>query len=371
MKVLISGVCGFVGNVLARAMGEQWPRVELWGIDNLSRAGSESNRAALLKRGVKFRHGDLRLASDLEGLPAMDWVIDASANPSVLAGVDGRSSSRQVVEHNLFSTVNLLEFCKASGAGFILLSTSRVYSIKPLAALEMEVHERAFRPVARQPFREGLSVNGIAEHFSTAAPVSLYGATKLASETLALEYAEAFGLPVWINRCGVLAGAGQFGRADQGIFAFWVNAWLRQAPLKYIGFGGRGWQVRDALHPRDLLPVLRKQMGAPHAKAPRIVNLGGGVANSMSLAQLSGWCAERFGARRVAADSAGRPHDLPWVVMDTRLAEKHWDWRVQTPLPALLEEIAAHAQSHPDWLELSSDQPRAAPPVKHKQPAQQ
>ena len=42
-------------------------------------------------------------------------------------------------------------------------------------------------------------------------------------ETLALEYGEAFGLPVLINRCGVLAGAGQFGRTDQGIFAYWIN----------------------------------------------------------------------------------------------------------------------------------------------------
>ena len=36
---------------------------------------------------------------------------------------------------------------------------------------------------------------------------------------LILEYGECFGFPVWINRCGVLAGAGQFGKADQGIFS--------------------------------------------------------------------------------------------------------------------------------------------------------
>jgi len=52
-------------------------------------------------------------------VPAVDWVIDAAANPSVLAGVDGRTSSRQLVEHNLGGTVNLLEFCKAHRAGFV------------------------------------------------------------------------------------------------------------------------------------------------------------------------------------------------------------------------------------------------------------
>ena len=86
--------------------------------------------------------------------------------------------------------------------------------------------------------------------FSTAAPVSLYGATKLASEIMALEYGGAFDFPVWITRCGVLAGAGQFGTPAQGIFAFWVNAHLRRRPLRYIGFNGTGYQARDAFHPQ-------------------------------------------------------------------------------------------------------------------------
>ncbi len=54
------------------------------------RPGSEINRARLRKLGVKFFHGDIRVASDFEALPAVDWVIDAAANPSVLAGVAGR-----------------------------------------------------------------------------------------------------------------------------------------------------------------------------------------------------------------------------------------------------------------------------------------
>ena len=61
-------------------------------------------------------------------------------------------------------------------------------------------------------------------------PLSLYGASKLASETLILEYGECFGFPVWINRCGVLAGAGQFGKADQGIFSFWIHSFKEKIP---------------------------------------------------------------------------------------------------------------------------------------------
>ena len=109
---------------------------------------------------------------------------------------------------------------------------------------------------------DGVSRHGISENFSTAAPISLYGATKLASEILALEYAETFGVPVWINRCGVIAGAGQFGRADQGIVAFWINSYLRRQPLRYIGFNGAGHQVRDAVHPRDIAAIVTKQLDA-------------------------------------------------------------------------------------------------------------
>jgi len=353
MRILISGVCGFVGSTLARALVERSHTVT--GIDNFIRPGSESNRAALKKLGVRLLHGDLRAASDLETLPAVDWVLDAAANPSVLAGVDGRTSSRQLVEHNLGGTVNLLEFCKAHRAGFILLSTSRVYSIAPLAALKVKAVQSAFRlsPSAAHP--PGVSPDGIDETFSTLAPVSLYGATKLASEALALEYGETFGLPVFVNRCGVLAGAGQFGRADQGIFAYWINAWLRKHPLKYIGFGGRGHQVRDCLHPRDLVGVLEKQFAAPKlAATDRVANFAGGAAGAMSLRQLSDWCEARFGPRTVAADPAPRPFDLPWLVLDSTQAARLWKWKPATPLAAILDEIAAHAQTHPEWLDLSA-----------------
>src|SRR5262249_2368717 len=125
---------------------------------------------------------------------------------------------------------------------FVLLSTSRVYSIPPLAALPLQVREGAFEPDPARPLPAGLTAAGVREDFSTAPPVSLYGATKLASEQLALEYGETYDFPVWINRCGVLAGAGQFGRPDQGIFSYWINSWLRRRPLGYTSFGGQGYQ---------------------------------------------------------------------------------------------------------------------------------
>ena len=353
MKILITGICGFVGSTLARALRETHPRWQIVGIDNFIRPGSESNRAPLTKLGVKVFRGDIRFARDLEKLPAVDWVIDAAANPSVLAGVDGKTSSRELVDHNLGGTINVLEFCKAHRAGFILLSTSRVYSIPPLAALKVQTVKKAFRPVLKKS-DACISANGLRENFSTVPPVSLYGATKLASEAMALEYGATFSFPVWINRCGVLAGAGQFGRADQGIFAYWLNAWLRRRPLKYIGFDGKGSQVRDCLHPRDLLPLLERQMASNGKGKVRVQNVSGGAKSAMSLAQLSDWCAARFGQHAVASEAAPRPFDIPWMVLDSALAKRQWNWQPQTPMLEILEEIAVHAEKNPKWLELSA-----------------
>ena len=354
MRILISGICGFVGSTVARdllAAGHQ-----VTGFDSYIRPGSETNREPLERLGAKVITADLRFAAQIDALPAAEFVIDAAANASVLAGVDGKTSSRELVDHNLTGTVNMLEYCKAHRAGFILLSTSRVYSITPLAALPVEAVNGAFRLTPRaSPLTPGVSPAGLDESFATTAPISLYGATKLASEALALEYGEAFGFPVFINRCGVLAGAGQFGRADQGIFAYWINAWLRKRPLKYLGFGGHGHQVRDCLHPRDLEPLLKKQLAAPRiAAADRVVNFSGGTASAMSLRQLSDWCAQRFGPHPVAPDGTPRPFDIPWIVLDPAKARRVWGWQPATPTAAVLEEIALHAEAHPGWLDLSN-----------------
>jgi CDP-paratose 2-epimerase len=355
MKLLVTGAAGFVGSTLIDSILESESGIEIVGLDNLIRPGSELNRKKLQARGVRFVHGDVRVASDFENLPPVDWVIDAAANPSVLAGIDGKTSSRQVIEHNLGGTINMLEYCRKHGSGFILLSTSRVYSIKPLAALAVTTEGEAFAPELSAPLPAGLTAEGITESFSTQPPLSLYGAGKLASETIALEYGDAFDFDVWINRCGVLAGAGQFGRPDQGIFSFWIHSWLRGAPLQYIGFDGKGRQVRDCLHPRDIAPLLRRQMNGPAGVEHRIQNLSGGLAGSMSLAELSAWCSERFTSREVDSNPAPRPFDLPWVVLDSARAGEQWDWKPQTPVAAILEEIAAHAEANPDWLEISKE----------------
>jgi CDP-paratose 2-epimerase len=349
MKIIITGICGFVGSSLAKALIDD--NNEIIGIDNFCRAGSWLNKEPLQKLGIQIIYGDIRNASDVDTLPKADWLIDAAANPSVLAGIDGKTSSRQLIEHNLQGTVNILEYCKRHQAGFTLLSTSRVYSIEGLSHLSVKEVNGAFQPLIDQNTPTGITAKGVTENYSTQPPVSLYGSTKLASEHLALEYGYTFDFPVWINRSGVLAGASQFGHPTQGIFAFWIHSFREKRPLKYIGFGGQGYQVRDCLHPRDIVPLLQKQFSEPLHCQPRIVNLSS--ENSMSLRQLSEWCESRFGPNKIDKTTEERPFDIPWMVLDHTLASETWNWQPKTPINEILTEIANFADSHPDWLSIS------------------
>jgi CDP-paratose 2-epimerase len=356
MRVLVTGACGFVGSRILRKLRESLEGADLIGLDNFCRAGSETNRPLLKELDVKFHHGDVRSASDFESLPPVDWVIDAAANPSVLAGVDGKSSSRQVIEHNLTGTVNMLEYCRRHGAGFILLSTSRVYSIPVLCRLPLRANESRFILDTTVPLPQGVTSQGVNEAFSTTPPLSLYGVSKKMSEDLALEYAATFNLPVWINRCGVMAGAGQFGRADQGIVAFWIHSWSEGRPLKYLGFGGHGHQVRDCLHPDDLAMLLVTQMawGSKEGR-PRLSNVSGGLESAFSLAEMSAWCEQRFGRKNeVLHDGSDRPFDIAWLVLDDAKLREAWGWKPMIARDALFEQVAGFASSNPQWMSAST-----------------
>jgi CDP-paratose 2-epimerase len=152
-----------------------------------------------------------------------------------------------------------------------------------------------------------------------------------------------------------MAGAGQFGRADQGIFSFWINSWMQRSALRYLGFGGGGHQVRDCLHPADLVPLLERQLACTDSGVTSIVNVGGGLQSAMSLRELSDWCWERLGDHAVEETGESRPFDLPWVVLDASLASTVWQWRPSRRVDEILQEILDHAAANPRWLEMSQE----------------
>ena len=100
--------------------------------------------------------------------------------------------------------------------------------------------------------------------------------------------------------------------------------------LKYLGFGGHGFQVRDALHPRDLARLVDFQIAQQRTRPA--FNVSGGQANSMSLAQLTAWCDQRFGPHQPIADGSERPYDVPWLILDSSKALAATAWKPQISL---------------------------------------
>ena len=344
MNIVVTGSAGFLGNYVTNYLVSKGHTVI--GLDNLSRKGSEMNAAKQIEdANVTFCKCDI---SDAESLrfflnnEKFDWIIDCAAEPSVLAGFgDG---SKSLIDNNLISTINLLEICKETKAGFILMSTSRVYSIKDLSNISYVETEDRFIIDNR---------GTVAESFSTKPPVSLYGSTKLTSELLAIEYAHMFDFPVWINRCGVIAGPGQFGKIDQGVFSFWIYSWLQRKNVKYIGFGGTGKQVRDVIHPFDICEVMNKQIHDRTIEDDPIYNLGGGIENSMSLKQLTQWCKSNVSDddSHVLTSDEVRPFDIPVFAMNTEKAKERWDFKVSVSIDTTLKEIRDYVIQNPEFLQ--------------------
>jgi CDP-paratose 2-epimerase len=244
-RALITGGAGFVGSALGLGLAQRYPDWQITALDNLKRRGSELNLPRLKQAGIQFIHGDVRNTEDLDPVALQpDLILECSAEPSVLAGY---ASPGYVLQTNLVGTVNCLELARQTQADFIFLSTSRVYPIAYLNALEFTETETRFQLLEQQVL-PGVSSQGISEEFPLNGARSLYGATKLASELLVAEYADAYGLRTVINRCGVLTGPWQMGKVDQGVFALWMAFHYFQRSLKYIGYGGTGKQVRDFLH---------------------------------------------------------------------------------------------------------------------------
>ena len=174
----------------------------------------------------------------------------------------------------------------------------------------------------------GVSMAGISESFPCDRHRSYYGASKLAAELLCQEYAAQANLPVVINRCGVIAGPGQFGKTDQGIFTLWVARHHFGRPLKYTGFGGTGLQVRDLLHPADLCELVSQQMQSLAQLSGETFNVGGGRSGSVSLQEYTGLCQQATGRSvPIAQDPTTSTVDIPWYITDHAKVTHRLGWQ--------------------------------------------
>ncbi len=343
-RVLVTGGAGFVGASLAIALAERHAAWAVVALDNLKRRGSELNLGRLRAARVRFVHGDVRQRADLESLPRCDAIVECSAEPSALAGRDGATAF--TVQSNLVGAWHCLELARRDAAQLVFLSTSRVYPVAALGRLALEETSSRFELAAEQPL-DGASVDGIAESFPLEGARTLYGATKLAAELLIAEYRDAFGLRATVDRCGVIAGPWQMGKVDQGVFTHWMLAHLLGGSLAYLGFDGRGKQVRDLLHVDDLVDLIERQLLEPERWDGVTANVGGGREVALSLAETPALCREISG-RELAVAAAGedRPGDVPLYISDCSHLFALTDWRPRRSAREVLEDIAAWVREH-------------------------
>ena len=234
MKILITGGCGFVGSNLAIYLQKNKIGHKINSLDNLSRRGSILNLNRLNKKKIKNFKIDIINNKGLQNLPKYDLIIDCCAEAAVEAS---KKEIDRVFFTNLLGTFNILKKCVKDKSHIIFLSSSRVYSIDQL------------NKIKKNKF-------SIDENFDTSGPKSIYGYCKKSSEDLIKEFAFLYKIKYVINRFGVISGPWQFGKQDQGFVSLWIWRHMNKKKLSYIGFGGKGLQIRDVIHIKDVCQLI-------------------------------------------------------------------------------------------------------------------
>ncbi len=343
-SLLITGGAGFVGSALALQFKAAYPTCRIYALDNLKRRGSELNIPRLRAAGVEFVHGDIRSKEDFDALPPVDAVIEASAEPSVLAGLT--SAPDYLINTNLTGTVNCLNYARKHNAAFVFLSTSRVYPINQIEKIQLTEAETRFE-VAAEQLIPGISPAGIAEDFPLEGYRSLYGATKLCSEYIIQEYHHFYGMNTVINRCGVLTGPWQMGKVDQGVVVLWVARHFWKQPLGYFGFGGTGKQVRDMLHVDDLYDLVDYQLANFQKVNGQILNAGGGRGISVSLQELTDIC-QRVTGNTVPITSVAenRAADIQLYLTDNARVTALTGWQPKRSAEQIIRDVYEWLQAN-------------------------
>lgn len=348
LSILITGGCGFVGSSLAIGLKNKYPHYHIICFDNLKRRGSELNLPRLATHEIEFVHGDIRNKEDLVFQQQIDIIIDAAAEPSVMAGL--HNATDYLINTNFNGTVNSLNLALEHKAKFVFLSTSRVYPIEALEQIKFVEKETRFDIAVEQSIA-GLSIEGVSEEFPLSGYRSLYGSTKLASELIVQEYNKLLSVPAIIDRCGVITGPNQMGKVDQGVFVLWVARHYWKKKLGYFGFGGTGKQVRDMMHVADLLSLVDQQIHDFQTFDGGIFNAGGGRDKSVSLQELTGICEEVTGNQiEIGSVAENRPADIRLYITDNKKIYDTCGWQAQKSVKDTVSDIFDWIQSNEDTL---------------------
>lgn len=346
--ILVTGGAGFVGSTLCLQLKKKYPYYSIIAFDNLKRRGSELNLTEFQKNDIRFVHGDIRIMEDIMAVGEFNVLIEASAEPSVLAGID--TDPTYIINNNLYGSINCFNACLKYNAKLIFLSTSRVYPIKSIELANYTEELTRFSLNDIQTI-EGISAKGISEKLSLAGARSFYGATKLASELFINEYAAFYGIKAAITRFGVIAGPRQMGKTDQGVVTLWMAKHFWKQPLKYIGYGGSGKQVRDILHVDDLVKLIDKQVHNIENFENKIYNAGGGSQNSVSLMEMTAMC-EKITGNKIKIESIAetRTADLRIFITDNSQIEMETHWKPVKTVEDIFTDIFSWIRENEEQL---------------------
>jgi UDP-glucuronate 4-epimerase len=212
MKVLVTGVAGFIGMHVGRRLLEQ--DVEVVGIDNLNDycdVRLKEDRLQQLIRFPKFRFVKLDMADrvrmeELFGQRGFQRVVNLAAQAGVRYSL---KNPHAYINSNIVSFLNVLEGCRHNGVEHLVYaSSSSVYGAN-----------------AKTPF----SVSDNVDH-----PISLYAATKKSNELMAHTYSHVYGLPTTGLRFFTVYGP--WGRPDMAMSLF-TKAILEGRPVDVFNHG--------------------------------------------------------------------------------------------------------------------------------------
>ena len=211
-KILVTGAAGFIGFHLCRKLLERGD--EVVGLDNLNEyydVHLKINRLRQISREQNFRPVRLDLA-DREGIAALfnEEKFDIVVNLAAQAGVRySLVNPHSYIDSNISGFLNILEGCRHHHVNHLVFaSSSSVYGAN-----------------TKMPF----SVHQNVDH-----PVSLYAATKKASELMAHTYSSLYGIPSTGLRFFTVYGP--WGRPDMAYFLF-TRAILEGRPIDVFNYG--------------------------------------------------------------------------------------------------------------------------------------
>ena len=212
MKVLVTGVAGFIGSQTARALLARGDHVI--GIDSLNDYYDVNLKLARLdllkgRNNFHFIKADLGERGEIEAAFAEhrpERVINLAAQAGVRYALQ---NPRSYVDSNLVGFLNILEGCRHHGVEHLVYaSSSSVYGAN-----------------TQMPY----SVHDNVDH-----PLSLYAASKKANELMAHSYSHLFHLPVTGLRFFTVYGP--WGRPDMSLFLF-TRKILAGEPIDVFNFG--------------------------------------------------------------------------------------------------------------------------------------